>query len=323
MAATKRLKFNKVLVRDNPADLYTKHLDWDTIARHCSKLSAHFEGGRASTAPELHTLDALWDMNEDAQSLAQAVHMLESQTMNTTQYTDDDLGPLQPIMSIHTPTTTTTTDITMNSDAIGEHVSRVCEIKLPKITNTRNSDAQGEQIARFGKSKLSTTTNITMNSDSIGEQVLRFGSQVYQPLHQPLPTTTNIRNSDAQGEKLIIRFGEELRVYSFSPPGGCRGQNLATKFEGILVHNFSPPPPRLSSMCAHICERSVPNTNYQITTTDHQLPITKNATIVPEPTQSMPRDEPNQLRRGIPKHPRSRGPKLRLGQKRRYRVAWV
>ena len=33
-AAENRLKFGKVLGRDNPADLYTKYLDWNTIRRH-------------------------------------------------------------------------------------------------------------------------------------------------------------------------------------------------------------------------------------------------------------------------------------------------
>merc|ERR1711884_964058 len=60
-AAEKRLKFGKVLGRDNPADMYTKYLDWDTIRRHSERVSADFVDGRASTAPELHTLRALWE----------------------------------------------------------------------------------------------------------------------------------------------------------------------------------------------------------------------------------------------------------------------
>ena len=33
MAADKRLKFGKLLGRENPADLYTKYLDWEAIRR--------------------------------------------------------------------------------------------------------------------------------------------------------------------------------------------------------------------------------------------------------------------------------------------------
>ena len=65
VAAEKRLKFNKVLGRDNPADLYTKHLDWDTIARHCARMSMDFAEARASTAPELSMLKAIWEVQSD------------------------------------------------------------------------------------------------------------------------------------------------------------------------------------------------------------------------------------------------------------------
>ena len=44
-AAENRLKFGKVLGRDNPADLYTKYLDWDTIRRHSEYLSLDFADG--------------------------------------------------------------------------------------------------------------------------------------------------------------------------------------------------------------------------------------------------------------------------------------
>ena len=52
VAAEKRLKFGKVLGRDNPADLYTKYLDWETIRRHCNRMSSEFDEGRAESAPQ-------------------------------------------------------------------------------------------------------------------------------------------------------------------------------------------------------------------------------------------------------------------------------
>ena len=65
VAAKRRLRFGKVLGRDNPADLFTKHLDWDTIARHCTRISAEFEDGRATTAPGLDMLKASWELQLD------------------------------------------------------------------------------------------------------------------------------------------------------------------------------------------------------------------------------------------------------------------
>ena len=45
-AAERRLQFGKVLVRDNPADVYPKHLDWETMKRHSDKISIEFTEGR-------------------------------------------------------------------------------------------------------------------------------------------------------------------------------------------------------------------------------------------------------------------------------------
>ena len=53
-AAERQLKFNKVLGKDNPADLYTKHLDTTTIERHTKTLACEFSEGRAKEAPKLH-----------------------------------------------------------------------------------------------------------------------------------------------------------------------------------------------------------------------------------------------------------------------------
>ena len=50
--------------RDNPANLYTKYLDWDSIRRHSARVSADFMGGRALSAPELHEAKALWDTDK-------------------------------------------------------------------------------------------------------------------------------------------------------------------------------------------------------------------------------------------------------------------
>ena len=62
--AEKRLRFSKVLGRDNPANLFTKPLDWQTIRRHSERISVDFADGRASVAPQLHSLTAMYDTNE-------------------------------------------------------------------------------------------------------------------------------------------------------------------------------------------------------------------------------------------------------------------
>ena len=61
VAAEKRWKFGKALGRDNPADFYTKYLDWETMRRHSERISADVVDGRAATAPELHMMKAMWD----------------------------------------------------------------------------------------------------------------------------------------------------------------------------------------------------------------------------------------------------------------------
>ena len=55
-AAQQRLKFGKVLGKDNPADLFTKHLDMKTMEHHMENLDYHKTTGRAAEAPKLHIL---------------------------------------------------------------------------------------------------------------------------------------------------------------------------------------------------------------------------------------------------------------------------
>ena len=53
-AAEQRLRFHKVLGKDNPADLFTKHLDQSTSENHIGTLQYRFATGRAEEAPKLH-----------------------------------------------------------------------------------------------------------------------------------------------------------------------------------------------------------------------------------------------------------------------------
>ena len=55
-AAEQRLRFHKVLGKQNPADLFTKHLDELTNTLHITKLGCNFTTGRAAEAPKLHLL---------------------------------------------------------------------------------------------------------------------------------------------------------------------------------------------------------------------------------------------------------------------------
>lgn len=56
IVARERLKFKKVLGRDNPADLYTKFLDERTSLHHTTTLACRSPGGRAEEAPQLHVM---------------------------------------------------------------------------------------------------------------------------------------------------------------------------------------------------------------------------------------------------------------------------
>lgn len=60
VAARRRLLFSKVLGKENPADLYTKHLDVSTMDRHVVKLECRYKDGRACAAPQLHTISISW-----------------------------------------------------------------------------------------------------------------------------------------------------------------------------------------------------------------------------------------------------------------------
>ena len=53
VAAEHRLKFEKVLGKENPADLFTKHLDVKTVEHHMGNLDYHKAAGRAIEAPKL------------------------------------------------------------------------------------------------------------------------------------------------------------------------------------------------------------------------------------------------------------------------------
>ena len=53
-AAEQRLKFQKVLGKNNPADLFTKYLDQATSENHTNAMNYEFTTGRAREAPKLH-----------------------------------------------------------------------------------------------------------------------------------------------------------------------------------------------------------------------------------------------------------------------------
>ena len=55
-AAEQRLKFEKVLGKENPADLFTKHLDERTKDLHTKTLGYQYTTGRATEAPRLHMI---------------------------------------------------------------------------------------------------------------------------------------------------------------------------------------------------------------------------------------------------------------------------
>ena len=99
VAAEKRLKFGKVLGRDNPADLFTKYLDWDTMHRHCTRLSTSFDDGRAETAPKLHMLKLVWEV-DDEDSRWDIMSIVGHTNGSMVKYEEDEFGLLQPVMSI-------------------------------------------------------------------------------------------------------------------------------------------------------------------------------------------------------------------------------
>ena len=60
IAAERRLLCTKILGKENPADLFTKYLDNMTVGKHVAKLNCKYIEGRASSAPQLHTISISW-----------------------------------------------------------------------------------------------------------------------------------------------------------------------------------------------------------------------------------------------------------------------
>ena len=60
VAAQRRLEFSKVVGRENPVDLYTKHLDAATMHSVVEKLMGKYKDGRSRLAPELHSISISW-----------------------------------------------------------------------------------------------------------------------------------------------------------------------------------------------------------------------------------------------------------------------
>ena len=76
--AQRQLSFNKVLGKNNLADLFTKYPDEATIVRHTEALAYKFTIGRASEAPKLHLLQSLvYDPYEDVMALGEAMNCNE------------------------------------------------------------------------------------------------------------------------------------------------------------------------------------------------------------------------------------------------------
>ena len=61
VSAQRRLSFGKVLGKENPADLFAKHFNSQTIGQHLQRLCCEFAGGRADEAPELHSVSMSLD----------------------------------------------------------------------------------------------------------------------------------------------------------------------------------------------------------------------------------------------------------------------
>ena len=60
-AAEQRIKYGKILGKENPADLYTESLDSTTSNLHTNKLGYSFITGRSAEAPQLHSMTQSWD----------------------------------------------------------------------------------------------------------------------------------------------------------------------------------------------------------------------------------------------------------------------
>ena len=77
-AADQRLKYYKVLGKENPADLYTKSFDAATSNLHVKKFGYTYTKGRSIEAPQLHFISQSWDecKNGEVQEWCEWVQIL-------------------------------------------------------------------------------------------------------------------------------------------------------------------------------------------------------------------------------------------------------
>ena len=72
----KKLKMNKVLGTQNPADMNTKGLSGDEIAKYTKMISMGYKEGRAELAPEVHKLINKQKCNRFNSSTSKITHRM-------------------------------------------------------------------------------------------------------------------------------------------------------------------------------------------------------------------------------------------------------
>ncbi len=59
--------FEKIKGQDNPADAFTKPLEWNNLERHMMKIGFQWSAGRAESAVQLNLLGAMLDESDDSE----------------------------------------------------------------------------------------------------------------------------------------------------------------------------------------------------------------------------------------------------------------
>ena len=59
--------FDKIAGQDNPADAFTKPLEWNNLERHMMKIGFQWSAGRAESAVQLNLLGAMLDESDDVE----------------------------------------------------------------------------------------------------------------------------------------------------------------------------------------------------------------------------------------------------------------
>ena len=159
-AVDQRLRYGKVLGKENPADLYTKFLDIATISTHIRKLEYGYIDGRSIEAPQLHVLSQSIDEYRNGQGY-EPCEWVETLLEILGKHKDVIQQQKTGVRTIACVTTDDTTLVRKTTIWMVRMFSRVVFTTTRSVGNTRI----GSQV--FTQSMADQTTEVQSTSNGV------------------------------------------------------------------------------------------------------------------------------------------------------------